>query len=69
MFYVKNIPAWERVVRTAGGVAALGFAAANWGVSGIAVGMGVMGAVLLMTGMMGFCPMCAMAGRKLAPKA
>ena len=33
--------------------------------SGMAVGIGVLGAVLAMTGLAGFCPMCAMVGRKL----
>jgi Protein of unknown function (DUF2892) len=37
----------------------------NWGSSGLAVGLGVMGAMLAMTGLVGFCPMCAMVGRKL----
>ena len=41
MFYVKNVPTWERIVRN------------------------VMGAILSMTGLFGFCPMCAMVGRKL----
>ena len=64
MLYVKNIPAWERVLRIVMGVMALGFAAMNWGVT-LAVGAGVMGVVLSMTGLIGFCPMCAMVGRKL----
>lgn len=41
MFYAKNLPNWERVLRV------------------------IMGAILAMTGLMGFCPMCAMVGRKL----
>jgi len=65
MLYVKNVPVWERIVRVFAGVAGLGYAAMNWGISGIAVGIGVMGAVLAMSGLMGFCPMCAMVGRKL----
>ncbi|MCX7173583.1 MAG: DUF2892 domain-containing protein [Proteobacteria bacterium] len=65
MFYVKNVPTWERVLRVVMGMMALAFAAMNWGVSGLAVGMGIMGAMLAMTGLFGFCPMCAMVGRKL----
>ena len=65
MFYVKNVPAWERILRLVMGLMALAFAAMNWGVSGLAVGIGVMGAMLAMTGLLGFCPMCAMVGRKL----
>jgi hypothetical protein len=64
MFYVKNVPAWERVLRIVMGLMALGFAAMSWG-SPLAMGAGVMGAMLSMTGLFGFCPMCAMVGRKL----
>lgn len=65
MFYVKNIPVWERVLRIIMGVAGLGYAAMHWGTAGIVVGAAIMGAVLAITGLFGFCPMCAMAGRKL----
>lgn len=65
MFYVKNVPNWERALRLLMGLLALGFAAMNWGTSGLAVGAGVVGAMLAMTGLVGFCPMCAMVGRKL----
>ena len=65
MFYVKNVPTWERIVRIVMGLMALGFAAMNWGGSPLAIGVGVMGAILSMTGLFGFCPMCAMVGRKL----
>jgi len=65
MFYVKNVPIWERIVRVIAGVVALGFAVMNWGSSSMAVGVGIIGAVLAMTGLVGFCPMCAMVGRKL----
>lgn len=65
MFYVKNVPNWERALRIIAGLMALAFAAISWGTSSLAVGAGVMGAMLAMTGMVGFCPMCALAGRKL----
>lgn len=65
MFYVKNVPTWERILRIVMGVVALVFAVINWGTSGLAVGAGIMGAMLAMTGLVGFCPMCAMVGRKL----
>lgn len=64
MFYVKNVPNWERALRLGVGVMALVFVAMNWG-SGLAAGAGVMGAVLAVTGLVGWCPMCALAGRKL----
>ncbi|MDE2000637.1 DUF2892 domain-containing protein [Chitinivorax sp. PXF-14] len=65
MFYVKNVPTWERILRIVMGVVALVFAVMNWSTSGLAVGAGIMGAMLAMTGLVGFCPMCAMVGRKL----
>lgn len=65
MFYVKNLPTWERILRVVMGVMSLAYAAMSWGGSPLAVGMGLIGAVLAMTGMFGFCPMCAMVGRKL----
>ena len=65
MFYMKNVPAWERALRIIMGMMALLFAAMNWGSSDLAVGAGITGAMLAMTGLFGFCPMCAMVGRKL----
>ncbi len=49
MFYVKNVPNWERILRLIAGVIALVFFVLNWGTSSMAVGVGVMGAVLAMT--------------------
>ena len=65
MIYVKNVPGWERVLRTVMGVMALVFAAMNWGASSLAVVAGIVGAVLAISGLVGFCPMCALLGRKL----
>ncbi|MBI5924663.1 MAG: DUF2892 domain-containing protein [Aquabacterium sp.] len=65
MFYVKNVPNWERAIRLIMGVLALVYAASHWGGSSGAVGAGVVGAMMAMTGLIGFCPMCAMVGRKL----
>lgn len=64
MFYVKNVPVWERVVRVAAGLIALVFMVVNWG-SPWMMGAGVAGAMLSLTGLVGFCPMCALVGRKL----
>ncbi len=65
MFYVKDVPTWERVLRIVIGLMALALAATYWGGSPLAVGAGVIGAMLSMTGLFGFCPMCAMVGRQL----
>lgn len=68
MFYVKNVPVWERWLRIMMGVALLlaPIVWLDWGTLGIV--LGVMGAVGVMTGLMGYCPMCALAGRKLEEK-
>lgn len=65
MLYVKNVPNLERAARVVIGLAGLDYATLNWGVSPAGVGLGLSGAVLALTGLVGFCPMCAMAGRTL----
>ena len=65
MFYVKNVPSWERILRIMLGLAALVFAAMGWGSSWLATGAGLTGATLALSGLAGFCPMCALVGRKL----
>ena len=65
MFYVKNVPTWERVLRVLVSIFAFYFAYQNWGQSNLAVALGFVGAIMAMSGLMGYCPMCAMVGRKL----
>lgn len=68
MFYVKNLPRWERWLRVGGGVALNAYALASvGGVSGWVLAAG--GAGLALSGVFGFCPMCALAGRRLAKRA
>jgi hypothetical protein len=63
-FYVKNVPAWERALRVLVSVAALVYAlVALTGPWRPAVAVGAAGFAL--TGLLGFCPACAMVGRKL----
>ena len=65
MFYRKNLPGWERAVRTIGGVAMIAYGLL--GMAGTMAGYLIAGtgAVAIATGFFGFCPMCAMVGRKL----
>ena len=65
MFYRKNLPGWERVTRLVGGVAMI--AGGLLGLPGTPVGYLIAGAgaMAIMTGFFGFCPMCAMVGRRL----
>jgi hypothetical protein len=65
-FFLKNVPGWERVLRVAAGtgVAVLGaFAGGPWTAAGV-----VTGVLFALTGLVGFCPMCAMVGRRLSSK-
>ena len=67
-FYTKNVPVWERVLRLALAVvlvsAALTFLPAPWS------WFAAVGAVaMLATGLVGYCPACAMMGRKLDKQA
>ena len=64
MIYVKNLPWWERSLRIGAGTVAAAYALLSVG--------GVMGWVILaggvgtaLTGIFGFCPACALAGRRL----
>lgn len=62
--YVKNVPNWERAVRIVAGLAiAIGGLTAmappwNWVLVAAGVGLGL-------SGVFGFCPACAMVGRRL----
>jgi hypothetical protein len=72
MFYRKNIYSWEQALRIAGGLAlvivpALTMQGGTWSYYLMAAGAGIG-----LTGILGFCPMCAMAGRRIStakPKA
>jgi len=64
-FFVKNVPAWERVVRIIVATAAIAigliFLAQPWNWLVAASGAG-----FALSGIFGFCPACALAGRRLA---
>ncbi|MET0248720.1 MAG: DUF2892 domain-containing protein [Bradyrhizobium sp.] len=64
MFYRKNLPGWERAARMIGGAAMLG-----WGLFGMSGSIGYLiagaGVTAILSGTFGFCPMCAMVGRRL----
>ena len=65
MFYRKNLPGWERAMRVIGGAAMIGYGLI--GLSGTTSGYLLAGAgvAAIATGFFGFCPMCAMVGRRL----
>jgi hypothetical protein len=65
MFYRKNIQGWEQVARVVGGIVMI--AGGLLGLPGDLLGYGIAAAGLFTcaTGLVGFCPACAMIGRKL----
>jgi len=64
MVYVKNVPNGERVLRVVLGAAAAGAGIAMvGGMAGWLIAASAAGLVL--SGLFGFCPACAMVGRKL----
>ena len=65
MFYRKNLPTWERVLRTAVGVATMAYGALALPAAPLGYLIMATGATAILTGFVGFCPMCAMVGRKL----
>ena len=73
MFYPKNVPNIERIVRTLLGMAmivlALFGAPLIGALSPIVAGILILSAItLIVTGFIGWCPACAMVGRKLKVK-
>ena len=67
MLYVKNLPRWERWLRVGGGAAMTVYALLSvGGILGWILAAG--GAGIALSGVFGFCPMCALAGRRLAKR-
>lgn len=64
MLYMKNVPNGERVLRVVAGLVAA--AIGLLGVGGTAgVLLAVSAAGIVASGLFGFCPMCALVGRRL----
>ena len=59
MFYRKNLSSWKLVARVAAGLLMVGCGLI--GLSGLALGYLVagIGAITSLTGLVGYCPMCA----------
>jgi hypothetical protein len=68
MFYVKNVPNWERALRIVIGLIAIGAGLKIvGGTAGLLLAAAAAGIVV--SGLFGFCPMCAMVGRRLDQRA
>jgi len=64
MFYVKNVPSWERVLRVIVGLAVVAWSLlALGGTWGAIIALSAAGIVA--SGLFGFCPACALVGRRL----
>ena len=68
MLYVKNVTNSERVIRFVMGLMLLGGALAWMGATPAGWILGGMGMMAALSGLIGWCPMCAMVGRKLETK-
>jgi hypothetical protein len=68
VLYRKNIRQWEQWSRVVIGLGVAGFGLlANWGtIPGYA--LAATGVILAVTGIFGWCPACAMVGRRLREK-
>lgn len=65
MFYRKNVPGWERTIRVLAGISIIAFGVLGLPASLLSYLVIATGFTALMTGFVGFCPMCALVGRKL----
>lgn len=64
--FAANVPTFERLVRIALGLAVAGFALFGLAAPSLLVAM--LGFCFAATGLIGFCPACALAGRRLKPR-
>jgi hypothetical protein len=64
MLYVKNVPTRERLLRVLMGLALLAAAILWLGANINGFAAGATGMMAALTGLIGWCPMCAVAGRK-----
>jgi len=67
MFYPKNVPNWERVIRVVFGLGLVALVLVGQStISPLVAGVAILSAVfIILTGFIGWCPACAMVGRKL----
>ncbi len=64
MWYRKNVGGWERPARLIGGGLMLICGVVALHASPLGLLLGGVGVVTLVTGVSGYCPACAIAGRK-----
>ena len=64
MLYVKNLKSWERVVRVLA-AALMATCAFHYGASIVGGSFAIASVVTALTAVFGFCPACALAGRRI----
>ena len=65
MFYIKNVPVWERVLRMTIGLMLTVYVLFEHPPMFISVVSLASAVFVVVTGFLGWCPMCALAGRKI----
>ena len=65
MIFRKNLPGWERSMRVVLGAIMIGYGLVGLPAGPLGYAIAAGGAIAIITGFFGFCPMCAMVGRKL----
>jgi hypothetical protein len=65
MMFKRNLPGWERIARATAGIGLLVAPAVLPLGAGLGWVAGLSGAMLLVSSLLGFCPACALAGRRL----
>ena len=63
MFYKKNLPNWERVVRVLAAIL-LTTCAVHYGKNAVGITFAVAAVGTVLTGLVGYCPFCYVGGRK-----
>ena len=67
MLYLKNLPTWERLFRLVAALAMGSCAVHFWGTP-VGYVWAIVGISMALTSVVGFCPMCALAGRRIEAK-
>ena len=64
MLYVKkNLPTWERTLRVTSGLAMVVGGLVGLHATLLGIGVAALGAVPIVTGIIGYCPACGIVGR------
>jgi hypothetical protein len=64
MWFRKNVGGKESLARVLGGVAIVAGSLTQWGFTPWGLGLAAGGVFTALTGVVGFCPACAMLGRQ-----